>query len=918
MLDRAAILKDAQKYLAKGALDKAISELERLVKDNPDGNTFNMIGDVYLKKGSQKSAAEQYLKAAFFFRHEGFSQKAQALCKKVLNINPADTEALMVFGEICEEKGMLAEAIKYYLSVADILAKEGKKEKILDVYSKILSLSPANIPLRIKVADIYLKEGLKTDAAQEFVHIARIHDEKGDIQKAREFFQKTLDIHPLNKEATLGLTHIYEKTGEIQQAIEQMKDAMVLFPEDLDILFLCTDLAIISDDTSLGIKCLQQITEKEPQNIKARRMLGELYLKTDETALAWAQYLPILNEVLLDQNFEDAISFLNTFRSIEPIETGKRLVSLYKQLNEDDLAVTELISIGDVYAEKGLEDDAHSCYAEAEQINPLHAEVRKRLAPPEPELIVEGSPVPEIEIPEILTQESGIQEAVIEPEAPATPEIIKTEECAVSASVEPVVEKFEAPVDEKKARPKSVTIRAEKPFDEVITEADIFFRYGLLSEAQRLLEGLKQRFPENIDIHLRLKSVYADTHDREAVVSECLILNALYKRMGDEANAEQALKDAFELSPEDPRLAEQGFTPPIEQTAFTGPHPTDFGVAVSSKELDIDDYEEEIAEADFYASQGLVTEAIKILEKLQELFPENKDIHERLSAVGNADHGLEAGQLSGSVDMQHNFEIPEVGEELSEFELHETFGAGEESAVTGGIEQQEVVELPDKHEMFDIFEEPDTIAPVQKELHPLAEAASVAAESPNETEFETFNLSDDDLIEVQEMPEPALDNEVLEIFQEFKKGLDKELGDEDSETHYNLGIAYKEMGLVDDAIKEFQTSRTDPARFVQSSTMLGVCYMEKGLFTLAIDVLGTALKDMKEKDESYWAIAYELAEAYEKNQNLKEAINLYTGVYGWSAKFRSVSDKMSQLRAHAPLIVEKEKPKARKDRVSYL
>jgi tetratricopeptide (TPR) repeat protein len=168
------------------------------------------------------------------------------------------------------------------------------------------------------------------------------------------------------------------------------------------------------------------------------------------------------------------------------------------------------------------------------------------------------------------------------------------------------------------------------------------------------------------------------------------------------------------------------------------------------------------------------------------------------------------------------------------------------------------------------------------------------------------------------MPEPALDNDVLEIFQEFKKGLDKELGDEDSETHYNLGIAYKEMGLVDDAIKEFQTSRSDPARFIQSSTMLGVCYMEKGLFTLAIDVLGKALRDMKEKDESYWAIAYELAEAYEKNQNLKEAINLYTGVYGWSAKFRSVSDKMSQLRAHAPLIVEKEKPKQRKDRVSYL
>ena len=70
MLDKTAILKDAQKYLAKGAVDKAISELEKLVKESPDGNTYNMIGDIYLRKGTQKSAIEYYQKAAVFFRQE--------------------------------------------------------------------------------------------------------------------------------------------------------------------------------------------------------------------------------------------------------------------------------------------------------------------------------------------------------------------------------------------------------------------------------------------------------------------------------------------------------------------------------------------------------------------------------------------------------------------------------------------------------------------------------------------------------------------------------------------------------------------------------------------------------------------------------------------------------------------------------
>ncbi|MBI5634193.1 MAG: tetratricopeptide repeat protein [Nitrospirae bacterium] len=967
MLDKAAILKDAQKYLAKGAVDKAISELEKLVKDSPDGNTFNMIGDIYLRKGTQKSAIEYYQKAAIFFRQEGFSQKAQALYKKVLNINPADTDALIAFGEICEEKGMLAEAIKYYLVVADLFAKEGKKEKILDVYAKILSLSPANIPLRIKVADIYIKEGLKSDAAREFVHLARIYDEKGDIQKAREFFQKTLDIQPLNKEATLGLSQVYEKTGEIQLAMEQMRDAVVLFPEDLDILFRCADLASLSDDTGLGRKCLQRITEKEPKNIRACRMLGKLYLEAGETEMAWNQFLPILDEVLPDLKPDDAVSFLNTFRSIEPLETGKRLVSLYRQLNEDEHAITELLSIGDAYAEKGLEEDARACYTEAERINPLDAEVLKRLTPPEPEPepLAEEPQAPEIDMSADLNLEAGIQETVPEQETPSIqeinvfagttelPETIKPEEFQASVTEDLMVETVKTPEAESKARAESITVRAEKTFDEVITEADIFSRYGLLSEAQRLLEGLKQRFPENLDVHLRLKSVYTDTHDREAAVSECLILNELYKRKDDEANAEQALRDAFEISPEDPRLTDQGFARLIERTSFSAPQPISLDEAVSSGELDIDDYEEEIAEADFYSRQGLGTEAVKILERLQKLFPENKDVNDRLAALGQTASDLGAGYMQGAI------ELPEIVEEPAEFERPGMFGADEEPPITDGLEEQETFELPDKHEMFDVFEtaekttpplkdvvieqpvteepvaapvkeerleEPAPVmeAPLQEEQPPVQASAQITAAPPGETEFETFSLADEDLMDAQEMPEPSLDNDVLEIFQEFKKGLEKELGNEDSETHYNLGIAYKEMGLVDDAIKEFQTSREDPARFIQSSTMLGVCYMERGLFTLAIDVLAKAIRDMKERDDSYWALTYELAEAYEKNQNLKEALDLYTGVYGWNAKFRNVSDKMTQLRAQALLTVEKEneqakaKPKERKDRVSYL
>jgi tetratricopeptide (TPR) repeat protein len=94
--------------------------------------------------------------------------------------------------------------------------------------------------------------------------------------------------------------------------------------------------------------------------------------------------------------------------------------------------------------------------------------------------------------------------------------------------------------------------------------------------------------------------------------------------------------------------------------------------------------------------------------------------------------------------------------------------------------------------------------------------------------------------------------------------------------------------------------------------------MEKGLYPLAIDILRSALEKIEERDESYWAMKYDLAEAYEKNGNLQEALDSYTEVYGWNSKFRDVSEKMNQIGAIIAGKTETGKPKEKKDRISYL
>jgi tetratricopeptide (TPR) repeat protein len=172
--------------------------------------------------------------------------------------------------------------------------------------------------------------------------------------------------------------------------------------------------------------------------------------------------------------------------------------------------------------------------------------------------------------------------------------------------------------------------------------------------------------------------------------------------------------------------------------------------------------------------------------------------------------------------------------------------------------------------------------------------------------------------ELHEKGESSLDTNVLDIFEEFKKGLERELEAEDFETHYNLGIAYKEMGLIDDAIKEFQTSKNDTKCSARSMTMLGICYMEKGLFPLAIEAFKGALNTFTTRDESYWSAKYDLASAHEKNGSLKEAFQIFSEIYGMDSKFRQVNEKLDYLK---PLLAREEQTpqqKEKKNRVSYI
>ena len=148
----------------------------------------------------------------------------------------------------------------------------------------------------------------------------------------------------------------------------------------------------------------------------------------------------------------------------------------------------------------------------------------------------------------------------------------------------------------------------------------------------------------------------------------------------------------------------------------------------------------------------------------------------------------------------------------------------------------------------------------------------------------------------------GLDSGLAELFEEFRAAEEEEIEDHaDFETHYNMGTAYKEMDLLDDAVHEFQTAATavkpsdGTSRYLQCCNMLGHCFMRKDMVDAAIMWFKKGLSAPGHSEDEYQALRYELAAAYEQQGDLKQARNLYTEIYGIDVSYREVAEKLREL-----------------------
>jgi tetratricopeptide (TPR) repeat protein len=921
--------------MAKGQVDKAIDEWQKLISESPnDGNIYNTIGDLLLKKNDISRAVEAYLKGAEVFRQAGFSLKTIAIYKKLIKLVPQRFEILIKLGDLNAERGLTGNAIEDYLTAAKQYSQKGHIREALEVYRKIANLDPSNTANRMKLADLCLKEGLQEEAVDEFVKVAEAYVGLGQAKEAEALAERILKLDPQNE----AVRKLLGKPS-VPSGIPSKKPAA----ESTENLIAKIDDAIEKDDLELAQKRLAQFSEQNPNDPIGHHKIGMALLKRGKKEDAFELCKTAAERYMGRNEFGHAGKMMNDFVEADPDRTDARILlgEIYEKGGNAHLAVSAYAQVIDDFLASGETAQARSIYAKIKTLEPGHRDVRRLRHSFETSESSESSL--SIEPVESKSISKGANSFV----APAA------EEAPISVP-EKIPSEFPLETPQNLNSPSPVVDTAA--LNSLLTEAEVYLKYGLAAKAIDQLRQALAMDPENEQAHLQLKDIYKNEHDKEKAVDECLFLMEIYKRTGDGERRAAILEEARQIDPENPRIREATDLAPLlesgrmkaildtEQEVVPADPPVAQGHTAeqevvgnedtkaefpSESALPADDLGEQTAEADFYYQQGLREEAKKMYGLILTQQPDNpsalqgmetiakdeavdrekeaqKSIVEEAAFVEEAP--VEAARPAPAAPKPSKPSAPKKGrsadEEMLDDELEKSFapfmgGDANEGVGTGPPEFGKASKPTNK------AADPAPAAGAEKAREKGRHPKDNLSKTPRKQQEEFVDLSGIINTPVKDKvkraspefssDEKTINEELDSIFSEFQKDAQEQIDDIDFETHYNLGIAYKEMGLVNEAMIEFKQAMKGPDRFIDASNMLAACYRESGNDREAIGILESALTDSHcDETQARW-LRYDLASLYETEGRTEEALSLFNEVARSDRNFKDVIQRIEGL-----------------------
>jgi tetratricopeptide (TPR) repeat protein len=980
------VLSAAEKFVQQGKLQNAISEYEKILKnDAKDLTVTNTVGDLYARLGDTPKALECFKTVGDAYAAQGFTVKGIAMYKKITKLFPSMDGSLKL-AELYTQQGLFNDARAQYLQVAEDFMKNGELEQAVRLFQKVLEMDPENVPMRVKLAEVYIRLGKKTEAWEIFSAAAESSRARGSLAATEDILQRMLSLDPGNSYVLLLRGRAALDSDDPKKAILFLEKAADLdsHPEGLrDLLKAYLQTGHLALAAPLADKLLSVHNDPEGlfllaegcthagqyhQAIEVYTQHADRLLATDSTKLL-ASLHAMITHVRDDVGALDALlQLLN--KAGESTHVGE---------------VTELLAHASVKAGNfARARDLYQMLATIEPQNQLHMQNYQQ----------------------VLTH--------IENASPAR--LISPEEGAV------IVEELEAtaPVIDQ-SYPDHVAIAVRS----AVTDADLFLSYNLPEKAVVPLLGALPQAPRDVRLNQRLATLHTRfLRFTEAAVC-CRTLESAYHEAGfpDEAirygelaaryeeratapapkaasasaasaaaspwpavpppspdrdfapepladaQPEFAVQESSSHSPHDAEdLAaewDRSFSSPAapvhDQPAVEEPVPAAAEAAGSASEI-----AEVVEEIRFYLEHFMTDQARAAFARLKSLTSERSILDavqlQIKAAAGKAAAEPEPEVAEISADEGHDFEVEVESESTSEIPQEQLQG------YHGAVQEEHVPEPEPAHpelvetsalsafvsdlekslgESFPEEEaEPAPPQPVpawpqttssgpkapptraaepvsprhlpEPEPQPVAHAEipaatppdipAVAASAAAAGAAPSLSYSRAPVRPLgagaQAMhPQDSVD--LSEMFGELKHELEEDVAtaDEDPETHYNLGVAFREMGLLDEAIAELQKVCTAIERghqfpqIVQTYTWLAQCFLDKGVPDAAIRWFEKALTIPGLDQEARLAIHYELGSACQTAQDKTSALRYFTAVYGGNIDYRDVAERIQALKS---------------------
>ena len=838
----------ALKYLHQGKLAQAISEYQQILKHEPkDQITLMTVGDLFVRQGDTFQALEYFERLAQIYLADGFVTKAIAIYKKIAKLAPEESRPVEKLAELYVQQGVLSEARPIYLQLAEMHQRANRPVQAAALLRKLLDAEPDNLRVQTRLAELSLAAGMKAEAAAGFCAAARQLHARGDHAEAIKQVDRTLQIEPNNAAATVLKVRIHAASGQEKQGVALLEAAADL-EEGGETAGLLLDLYLEAGETSKAEQLASKIFVRNSKHFAPTLRVATALLDAGEADRALV-LLDLIREAMTDAGEHEPLSQSLTRMAerlpgrIEPLEW---LVELYGRTSDSFRLPDALANLGQFHESAGNYDQALRAFEQLLDRDPENESARRqcqrlrsRLAP--------GGETPQSE------PLASAPEGAPKPAAPPPPG---------------------EPYDEE----------TQRFLAQALTDVDLFSSYGLTQKAMDLLETVLHRVPRHTVALERLLDLYLGAGNDRRTAELAAELEQLHRERGDTAAA-----DRFsELSRRFGRAA--AVAPP--EAAAAAPPP----VAVASTP----EFSIPVVDAQPVPEPSARNEASA--EDLAASSVHEVDLSEEWAAL--------AGQVETAAFPGQSHDEIALAEASAAAELAASESIDATQKTEEGREPEYVLELDATPSEAIAMEEADAAADetnsILSGLSAEFNAAmpSLAASQPAQEMLPqaTVTKAQDGNGHAEAPISKDLAGPLSDVFNEFRADMGETSPQgEDPETFYNLGIAYREMGLLDEAISEFQkvakaNNTGRPFRYaMQCCTLLGLAFMERGQPSIAAMWYERALETPGLDQETILALRYDLGVAQELAGDTSAARKSFSQVYGVNIDYRDVGERLAAL-----------------------